>query len=191
MASTSSLRCIFPSSSLSCISAILALLCLRSASARSLSASAFAVSAVLASLPLAFSRRCFMYALIVGSRSNLYGRVDAAGITPDFASCCTRRSSSSKSFAIVAVVCRFCFGASAMTSPPFRCSNETKRPEKNFLKLREFWARKHRRALATVTVPSRLVEKFRAFASRFVGCFCFGFYRVFFAFFWLLLLSLC
>ena len=91
---------------LSCLSAIVALLCLRSASASSLSASAFAVSAVLASLPFAFSRRCFMYALTVGSRSNLYGRVDAAGSTPDFASCCTRRSSSSKSFAIIAVVCR-------------------------------------------------------------------------------------
>ena len=127
MASTSSLRCIFPSSSLSCISAILALLCLRSASALSLSASAFAVSAVLASLPLAFSRRCFMYALIVGSRSNLYGRVDAAGRTPAFASCCTRRSSSSKSFAIVAVVCRFCFGVSATGSTSFPVSkrNET------------------------------------------------------------------
>ena len=50
---------------------------------------------------------------------------------------------------------------------------ETKRPKKIFSKLRVFWARQHRRALATVTVPSRLVEKFS---------------RVRFALRWLLLL---
>ena len=80
------------------------------------------------------------------------------------ASCCTRRSSSSKSFAIVAVVCRFCFGASAMAPPPFRCPNETKRPKKFFWSLREFWAREHRRALGSCHSTLRLVEKFSRFA---------------------------
>lgn len=39
-----------------------------------------------------------------------------------------------------------------------------------------------------VTVPCGLSKKFRVIASRCFGCFCFGFVRFFFRFFWLLLL---
>lgn len=39
-----------------------------------------------------------------------------------------------------------------------------------------------------VTVPCGLSKNFRAVASRCFGCFCFGFVRFFFRFFWLLLL---